>query len=514
MTDLYAEKIERLKKAFGRSLRFKEGDQQDVEDAPEDFTLDPLALDRQIAAQRAAKEGKSIAAVASKSKSRSQFEGPPLRPSTSERLAPADFNALMMQDFQEFKSMKAGELSAEGMTFVAWDVVQRYPERFIGKTNRPKASFYIYHPKALDSLPYIFVPTKEFEHFLDVINASIQTKLAIPPGKPSEIFYIAFGESCSIRPKYLGRSASHNEYLALRDAIPAPKDDDACPQATPIGMEMLLSLLNMHTNYRDPKTRSRKKQQAKAQSRDESLYDLQLYLGLRSRASEADGKGKKADLDQPVPHQMDQNVVFVCIDIEVAEEHHGTILEIGISVLDTKNLIGVPPGQSACNWFPFIKSRHLITEEYRFIRNRKYIKGCPELFNFGESEYPKLNELADKVNSALTELSTSGQEDVAEADKRYRNIVLLGHNIRADLSYLENIGVQPWGIAGMMRNLDTKDMHQAWRNGTQGRSLGNVLVDLGIVHGNLHNGGNDATYTMQAMLGLAVESIMDRGEKK
>ncbi|KAK1523171.1 QDE-2-interacting protein [Colletotrichum paranaense] len=522
-----AEQLERLFGAFGDEIFFEEGTSQEVEDTLEEIVLDPLLLDRQIAARKAAIQGKSITKPVEKKTP--HYIGPPLEPSKSEKLAPADFNALMKQDFPEFKGMKAGDLSAENMTFVSWDVVQRYPLSFIGKTNRPKATpffddmteehtwdfFYVYHPKALDQSPYIFVPTIQFQHFLDIVNASIQTKLTIPAGKPGEMFYLVFGSSCTIRPKYIARSASHNEYLALNDAIPPPEDDDACDDATVFGMETLMKLLNMHANFKDVKTKSKKKKQNKALNRAESLYDAQLYLGLRPNAGDVDEKNKKVELEKPVPHALEQNVVFVCIDIEVAEEHHGTVLEIGISTLDTNDLVGVPPGESGRNWVPFIKNRHLVTYEYRHIRNRKYLKGCPELFNFGKSEYPKLSELPDKVCTAVSDLSFANKEDAADKDKRPRTIVLLGHDLGADLGYLDKMGVELWGISGVAsRTLDSKDMHQAWRGESQGRSLGMVLTDLGVEHSNLHNAGNDAAYTMQAMLGVAVRERVDKDQEK
>ncbi|KAK1640605.1 QDE-2-interacting protein [Colletotrichum phormii] len=541
MAVTHAEQLERLFGAFGDEIFFEKGASQEVEDVPEEIILDPLLLDRQVAARKAAIQGKSITKPVEKKTP--HYIGPPLEPSKSEKLAPADFNALMKQDFPEFKGMKAGDLSAENTTFVSWDVVQRYPLSFIGKTNRPKATpffdaiseeqtwdfFYVYHPKALDQSPYIFVPTIQFQHFLDVVNASIQTNLTVPAGKPGEMFYLVFGSSCTIRPKYIARSASHNEYRTLTDAIPPAEEDDACADATAFGMEALMKLLNMHANFKDLKTKSKKKKQDKALNRAESIYDAQLYLGLRPKASDVDGKNKKVELDKPAPHALEQNVVFVCIDVEVAEDHHGTVLEIGISILDTNDLVGVAPGENGRNWVPFIKNRHLVTDEYRHIRNRKYIKGCPELFNFGyvismplfkkerqltinsKSEYPKLSELGHKARTAVSDLSFDGKEDAGDNDKRPRTIVLLGHDLGADLGYLDKMGVELWGISGVAsRTLDSKDMHQAWRGESQGRSLGMVLTDLGIEHSNLHNAGNDAAYTMQAMLGVAVRERVDK----
>ncbi|KAK2058156.1 QDE-2-interacting protein [Colletotrichum caudatum] len=505
------QQIERLVKAFNGKIRFEESSYQEAEEIPETIVLDPLDLDRQTAANKAAFKGKSITQT-TPSKAAPYYVGPPLKPSASEKLTPADLITLVSQDFPEFKKMKAGDLSEDGMAFVAWDLAQPFFDDMT--EDQTWDFFYVYHPQALDSMPYIFVPTKQFQHFLDVINATVQTMLTIPPGKPGEMFYVIFGSSCTVRPKYIARSASHNEYRALSGAIPPPGEDDACSDATTHGKDMLLSLLNMPNNYKDTKTKSKRKQQQKAQSREESLYDAQMYLGLRPAASDATEKDRQITLDKPLPHARDQDVVFVCIDIEVAEEHHGTVLEVGLSILDTRDIAGVPPGENGCDWVPSIRSRHLITDEHRHIRNRKYIKGCPELFNFGISEYPSLSSLGPSIIASITELSVTGQEDIPDADRRFRNVVLLGHDLRSDIGYLERMNVELWGVGGVMsRTLDTKDMYQAWRQETQGRSLAAVLTDLGIPHSNLHNAGNDAAYTMQAMLGLAVAARVGRGQK-
>lgn len=52
-------------------------------------------------------------------------------------------------------------------------------------------------------------------------------------------------------------------------------------------------------------------------------------------------------------------------------------------------------------------------------------------------------------------------------------------------------------------------MDQVSRDHPTGRSLGAVLNDLEISHTYLHNAGNDAVYTMQAMLALAIEARLE-----
>ncbi|KAJ3958301.1 hypothetical protein N0V92_005134 [Colletotrichum tropicale] len=512
---------ERMQELLGEGFRFENRTYPSKSEVIEKIILDTLALDRQTAALKAAKAGKDPRTQGQQT----DHTRPVYIPSSSEKLSTEEYNRLMTKTFPKYETMKPGEWSEENTKFVAWDLVKRYPSNYIGKTNRPKCTpffknmteehtwdfFYVYHPKALDQAPFIFIPTEQFDHFLDIINASVQTKLTIPPGKPSEKFYLTFGSSCTIRPKYIGRSSSHNEYKALQNAIPAPEDEDACKEATVHGMEFLLANLSAHAKEDQPKSKSKKRKQEKTQSREENIYDAQLYLGIRPLPSVTEGKDKKVKVDEPVPHVLDKDVVFMCIDIEVAEEHHGTVLEVGMTTLDTRDIVGVPPGKVGRDWFPYIKSRHLITEDYKHIVNKKYIKGCPDLFDFGESEYPKRKDLRDEILNAFAELSS------ADKDKPPRNIVLVGHGLSSDLTFMTGMDVHPWSVPGMIRCLDTKDMHQAWREETQGRSLVFVLQDLDIPSKNLHNAGNDAAYTLRAMLGLAVRAKIDEqaaAEKK
>ena len=88
--------------------------------------------------------------------------------------------------------------------------------------------------------------------------------------------------------------------------------------------------------------------------------------------------------------------------------------------------------------------------------------------------------------------------------KRHRDVVVVGHGVESDMKYLRGMGVDIWQAFNFHRTVDTKDMHQAWRGMGQGRSLASVLGDLEIEYENLHNAGNDAAYTLRAMVAIAV----------
>jgi DNA polymerase III epsilon subunit-like protein len=83
---------------------------------------------------------------------------------------------------------------------------------------------------------------------------------------------------------------------------------------------------------------------------------------------------------------------------------------------------------------------------------------------------------------------------------------VVGHDIKQDIKFLKSIGVNVMGSHGVFQTADTKDLYQAMQLETFGRGLGTVLEALEIPHSNLHNAGNDAAYTLQAMVSIAVRS--------
>lgn len=89
-----------------------------------------------------------------------------------------------------------------------------------------------------------------------------------------------------------------------------------------------------------------------------------------------------------------------------------------------------------------------------------------------------------------------------------RDVVLVGHDIRSDISLIKNIGFHVED--GMFLEIvDTQDVHQHLRMKTQQAGLRSVLNDLEIEHSFLHNGGNDAVYTLQALVRLVVKIRQD-----
>lgn len=65
-----------------------------------------------------------------------------------------------------------------------------------------------------------------------------------------------------------------------------------------------------------------------------------------------------------------------------------------------------------------------------------------------------------------------------------------------------------------MEEVDTATMWRYHTRENNPRSLGVILAELGIVGWNLHNAGNDAAYTLQAMIGIAIKAIVEKQKSR
>lgn len=222
---------------------------------------------------------------------------------------------------------------------------------------------------------------------------------------------------------------------------------------------------------------------------------VQKYLGLKS-PSEIFSKGNNpANNTDPAAFS---DVVFLSVDLEAYEFAQDKITEIGVSVLDTRNLAGIEPGPNASAWLSRIKTRHLRISEYKKLVNKRFITGCAEKFNFGTSEFIQLNQ----SRSVLAQIfnNPAGVQNPM-SDKR--RIVLVGHGLKNDTDYLKILNFSPQETGTVIRNIDTQNLAGSSKRDSVG--LERVLRGLGADPVNLHNAGNDAAYTLQALVMMAVQ---------
>lgn len=93
------------------------------------------------------------------------------------------------------------------------------------------------------------------------------------------------------------------------------------------------------------------------------------------------------DVKAPASFHPEDDVVFICFDVETAERSPMIVTEIGFGILDTRDLVGVAPGLGGEHWLPLIRGRHLRIKEYTYMVNHEFVQGCPENFMFGQVNY-------------------------------------------------------------------------------------------------------------------------------
>lgn len=97
------------------------------------------------------------------------------------------------------------------------------------------------------------------------------------------------------------------------------------------------------------------------------------------------------------------------------------------------------------------------------------------------------------------------EDDNNGAQQEPRSVVLVGHDIDNDISSLKLLGYNVHKNAQLREIVDTCRIHQHLARKINPTALGTVLMELAIRYKFLHNAGNDAVYTLQAMIGLAVK---------
>ena len=105
---------------------------------------------------------------------------------------------------------------------------------------------------------------------------------------------------------------------------------------------------------------------------------------------------------------------------------------------------------------------------------------------------------AEKAKEVL--LHTFSQID--EKRSRLRNVLLVGHDVGKDLEYLrDKLDFDLTTIPSITAFIDTQRIaREVFHFPKKNLSLHRMLLSLGLPARQLHNSGNDAFYTMQALL--------------
>ena len=202
-----------------------------------------------------------------------------------------------------------------------------------------------------------------------------------------------------------------------------------------------------------------------------------------------------------LPYNSDTFVVFISVDVEAFEFNQKLITEIGISTLDTEDLLGLQPGAKGNNWTTKIQSHHFRIREHGHLLNKVYVDGCPDKFDFGQSEWIYKRDVISILEGCFnpSRPSYSG---------RTRKVILVGHDVAADMKYLTEVGFHV--TRTISDCIDTSDLYKASRRDGRPSALSTLLLHYGIAAKHLHNAGNDASYTLRVMVAIALDDSQNK----
>lgn len=214
------------------------------------------------------------------------------------------------------------------------------------------------------------------------------------------------------------------------------------------------------------------------------LKRAQIYLGLPLTIGKP---GSDSDPQAVLSQRLANSATLISIDLEAWEFNQRIITEIGFSMLDTAEIVGVP----ASLWKDRIHSYHFRIKENAHRVNKRHVDGCPDKFNFGAS-------LTLSLREAVSELFLVFRP----SPDTHVKPVLVGHNINSDIKYLEQIGFDVRPLVSDC--IDTENLSRSAERNPNSRGLSKLLQQFGIEATNLHNAGNDARYTLEALIAIAV----------
>ncbi|KAI1437698.1 hypothetical protein GGR50DRAFT_691965 [Xylaria sp. CBS 124048] len=416
--------------------------------------------------------------------------------------------------------LQFGEVAQTISRFVPFALVRQYPALYVDEADQQLVADYFnetllkghytwnffaqYYTNVVARDPLILVPTRQFEVYLDRANHTLNIELGIPEGTAGDLFTITFGDWSTPRPRFIGHADSIRAFDNLRPYakyLPLDQLDHLIPEKLKLyGVKMDRIYEAITSKRRRAKNvAAEQKRLARRKNCSRTIKRAQRYLGLRKDGlnSQTDVLATEEwDVSKPALFQAREHYRIVCIDCEAWEMNPHRITEIGLAILDTGDIVDIPPGEKGENWWTRIRTHHLRIEEYKHIVNKKYLQGCPDSFNFGQSEMVSQKHVKDTVRSLILGNDESGNQ---------KPIIMVGHDLGNDLKFLTKVGFDPWATEHIIDEIDTMAMFNRIERCLESRNLGLVCAMMDIIGSNYHNAGNDAAYTLYAMIAMAIK---------
>lgn len=415
------------------------------------------------------------------------------------------------------------------------------------------------------------------QELVDEISSAFKMDVHVPPFP----FTLDFYDDKTPQPVFLGISVSREDYKELTNQIPtAQPDHGECPHVA--SKELIDAYEVFHDkvqqallaskgkNIGGNQNKAKKALQTLQESRNQ-MHRAQRYFGIKPQTKakafskdlsweeEKSQKEKQQsalglyveflDTSKSAQYPFEHSPVLISFDVESYERNHGFITEIGVSTLDTLDIVDTPPGPAGENWIKHIRSRHFRIRGREHLVNKDFCVGNPDAFQFGTSEFVALGDVASAVDdcfewpysvqykmSDINDVQGDGDgKDAAikndptatQKGPKERYLVLVGHDVGTDLDYLQQLGSEIFNpqsigtvsqsgapsksgrhrvLTSILETLDTAQLYKTWKSELQPRSLGHLCTDLGIDPWFLHNAGNDARYTLEVLIKMLIQA--------
>ncbi|OQE04143.1 hypothetical protein PENSOL_c001G07065 [Penicillium solitum] len=400
--------------------------------------------------------------------------------------------------------------------------------------NRTWDLYYLPVPRVISQTAFLLIPTFQAQALLDEFNSALNLNLTLT-GVGKEGLMIEFDNEKLPAPVYLGRSSTRDRKMKLEGKVPSPLENwGAWVQLVEphvfeeFEKKIKQSIATVKTKKNNHKQATRDSRMKKWQ---ECLGRVQAYFGLRPalqpnvpQPSFANGQIEAIDALQPVKWAFHDAPIFISIDLEWMDCYGamGSLTEVGISTLDMLDLDGVAPGDYGEKWVKLIRSRHLRVKEYRNWVNSTHTAGCPGSFRFGESELIPHAEIPNVVDAAFYppymvppkeekipayQVQCKGDNKIAPHKNQKRTVILVGLDLHGDIMQLQRAESQVFvnlnePSSVICETIDVAELYCAATGETQPRGLRALLGLLNILSPDLHNAGNDAYYTLHALIRL------------
>ena len=373
-----------------------------------------------------------------------------------------------------------------------------------------------------------FVPESQVLALLDEINATFpKANVKISDSNREEGLVINFDDITypDLRPRFLGCSTSRNQLENWTASLPAPTPISGNMDIPNRTLEAFKEKLELAVEIAKNKSKAKKRERQgeniiKRQDMVRMLTRGQRYLGLA-------GKGEEASLmpdipslsiatvnaDAPAPHPFDNDVIFIAVDVEAWEDPPNPITEVGVATLDTRDLRQQAPGTNGEGWQKCIRARHFRIDEHKRKCNHKYVDGCPDKFEFNnhQSTFVPDAHISNTVSDCFNPPYGNDFPDTKHTLEK-RNVVLVGHDINQDINYLRKLGISLANFSCIVDTVDTANLFRVYTHEPSSRSLGHILGEFDLMGWHLHNAGNDAVYTLWAMMAICVKQAVARDE--